>query len=102
MLSAVTGVASLCCGVYVLGHWPRDLMILPPILLLAVVMTLNVRFYAFLAHTHDALFAFTAIPFHLLYYFYCGVSFVVGVVLHWSKKVALKRKRAGHPAATIE
>ena len=102
VLSAVTGVASLCCGVYVLGHWPRDLMILPPILLLAVVMTLNVRFYAFLAHTHDALFAFTAIPFHLLYYFYCGVSFVVGVVLHWSKKVALKRKRAGHPAATIE
>ena len=102
VLSAVTGVASLCCGVYLLGHWPRDLMILPPILLLAVVMTLNVRFYAFLAHTHDALFACTAIPFHLLYYFYCGVSFVAGTVLHWSKKGALKRKSVRHPAATIE
>ena len=101
VLSAVMGVGTLSCAIYLLGHWPRELLVLPPIILVLLVMALNVRFYAFLAHTHDALFAFTAIPFHLLYYYYCGISFIAGVVLHWTKG-AFRRKGAGHSAATIE
>ena len=101
VFSAVMGVGTLACALYLLGHWPRELLVLPPIVLLLTVMALNLRFYAFLAHTHDTLFAFTAVPFHLLYYFYCGISFVAGAVLHWGKS-AFRRRDTRQSAAPIE
>ena len=49
----------------------------------ALVATLNNGFFLFLAKKRGRLFALAAFPFHLLYHFYNGVSFVVGTGL-WS------------------
>jgi glycosyltransferase involved in cell wall biosynthesis len=56
-----------------------------------VIGTLNNGFYIFLAEKRGRLFALAAFPFHLLYHFYNGVSFVMGSLL-WS--VRLLRGRA--------
>lgn len=57
-----------------------------------IIGTLNNRFYVFLAEKRGRLFALAAFPFHLLYHFYNGVSFVMGSVL-WSVR-ALKERAA--------
>jgi hypothetical protein len=43
------------------------------------LVLLNNQFYLFLAAKRGRLFAVAAIPFHLLYHFYNGVSFTVGL-----------------------
>jgi len=48
-----------------------------------VLATLNNGFYLFLSEKRGRLFALAAFPFHLLYHFYNGVSFVMGSLL-WS------------------
>jgi len=48
-----------------------------------VLATLNNGFYLFLSEKRGKLFALAAFPFHLLYHFYNGVSFVTGSLL-WS------------------
>jgi glycosyltransferase involved in cell wall biosynthesis len=45
--------------------------------LLLILVFVNRRFYYFLAR-RGRLFALAAIPFHLLYHFYCGISFLIG------------------------
>ena len=50
-----------------------------------VVATLNNGFYLFLAEKRGKRFALAAFPFHLLYHFYNGVSFVMGSLL-WSAR----------------
>lgn len=48
-----------------------------------IIGMLNNGFYIFLAEKRGKLFALAAFPFHLLYHFYNGVSFVMGSLL-WS------------------
>jgi len=48
-------------------------------IVLFVVVLLNTQFYLFLAEKKGGLFALAAIPFHLLYHFYNGISFVTGL-----------------------
>jgi hypothetical protein len=48
-----------------------------------IIGTLNNGFYVFLAQKRGRFFALAAFPFHLLYHFYNGVSFVMGSFL-WS------------------
>jgi hypothetical protein len=50
-------------------------------LLLALVV-LNSQFYVFLAGARGKLFAMAAIPFHLLYFVYSGVAFMVVLIRH--------------------
>jgi len=52
------------------------------------VATLNNRFYLFLAQKRGRLFAVAAFPFHLLYHFYNGVSFVLGTCLWTVRRLA--------------
>jgi glycosyltransferase involved in cell wall biosynthesis len=59
-----------------------------------IIGTLNNGFYVFLAEKRGRLFALAAFPFHLLYHFYNGVSFVMGSLL-WSVRAA--REPAGDP-----
>jgi GT2 family glycosyltransferase len=49
---------------------------------LLVVVLLNLRFYSFLANRRGLLFAVAAVPLHLLYHFYNGISFGAGL-LRW-------------------
>ena len=55
-----------------------------------VLATLNNGFYLFLSEKRGRLFALAAFPFHLLYHFYNGVSFVMGSLL-WSVRAVQSR-----------
>jgi glycosyltransferase involved in cell wall biosynthesis len=55
-----------------------------------VLATLNNGFYLFLSEKRGRLFAVAAFPFHLLYHFYNGVSFVMGSLL-WSLRAIQAR-----------
>jgi len=59
-----------------------------------VLATLNNGFYLFLAEKRGRLFALAAFPFHLLYHFYNGVSFVMGSLL-WSARAIQTRTGEG-------
>ncbi len=61
-----------------------------------VLATLNNGFYLFLAEKRGRLFAVAAFPFHVLYHFYNGVSFVMGSLL-WSVRAMQARTEDGTP-----
>jgi hypothetical protein len=50
--------------------------------LLLTLVVLNSQFYVFLAGARGTLFAMAAIPFHLLYFVYSGVAFMVVLIRH--------------------
>lgn len=54
--------------------------------LLALVI-LNGQFYVFLAEKRGGMFAVGAIPMHLLYHFYNGISFLIGLMRHYGRRV---------------
>jgi glycosyltransferase involved in cell wall biosynthesis len=62
----------------------------------AMVLTIigiNHRFYLFLAQRMGWLTAFAAVPFHMLFYFYSGISFLTGIATYsWRGVVASTRK----------
>lgn len=60
---------------------------LPAVLLLAMVLWLNRDFYGFLARKRGWWFAARAVPPHLLYMFYSGVGFAIGVMKYAAKRV---------------
>jgi len=47
--------------------------------MLLCIALINYDFYKFLARRMGWLTAFTAIPFHVLFYFYNGISFITGI-----------------------
>jgi len=49
-------------------------------LLMLAIIVLNNQFYVFLAGKRGGLFALAAVPFHLLYHFYNGISFGIGTI----------------------
>ena len=51
--------------------------------LLVLLGVLNSQFYIFLAGQRGVAFMLAAIPFHLLYHFYNGVSFIAGLARHY-------------------
>jgi glycosyltransferase involved in cell wall biosynthesis len=59
-----------------------------------VLATLNNGFYLFLSEKRGRLFALAAFPFHLLYHFYNGASFVMGSLL-WSARAIQARTGDG-------
>ena len=59
-----------------------------------VLATLNNGFYLFLSEKRGRLFALAAFPFHLLYHFYNGVSFLMGSLL-WSVRAIQARTGEG-------
>jgi glycosyltransferase involved in cell wall biosynthesis len=63
---------------YLPGHAALGVLFLA---LLGLVI-LNNQFYLFLAQRRGRAFAVSAIPFHLLYHFYNGISFGVGLLRH--------------------
>lgn len=54
----------------------------PLLLAVALILLLNHQFYAFFARKRGAMFALAVVPFHLLYYLYSVLAFVLGVGLH--------------------
>jgi glycosyltransferase involved in cell wall biosynthesis len=86
----ITGIA---VGLYIFGamafmiqRLPAHKLIFAVSLVASVIVVLNSRFYLFLAARQGRLFALAAIPFHLLYHFYNGLSFLAGCMhYYWSR-----------------
>lgn len=64
-------------GLSITGHF-----VYSGIAVLLSVVALNFQFYSFLTHRRGVLFALAAIPLHLLYHFYNGLSFGIAL-LRW-------------------
>ena len=78
-ISLYIGLAVVIC----LSYFPRNLPILGVfVALVLVIVVLNGQFYLFLAAKQGRLFAVAAIPFHVLYHLYNGLSFSIGAVRH--------------------
>jgi glycosyltransferase involved in cell wall biosynthesis len=87
-------ITGIVCGVYlmvviisVLIYLPRHPLVLCFFLVLAIVVILNSQFYVFLAGRTGRLLALAAIPFHLLFHFYNGLSFMIGLARHLERKL---------------
>lgn len=88
-------VGSLAAAAYYL---PAHHLIFAIFIILAVVSGLNSNFYVFLAGKRGLAFMLAAIPFHLLYHFYNGVSFIVGSARHyWNAEL-----EAGDPSLQMQ
>ena len=76
-------------------YFPRHPMAFAAYTALLVLMIINSHFYVFLAARLGFLYALASIPFHLLYHFYNGVSFIIGGMHHFGR-VAGSRRAARH------
>lgn len=66
--------------------------ILLMLLVIAVLVTLNLDTYQFFYHHRSFGFTIRAVFMHWLYYFYSGLSFVLGTGLHWRTRLGPKLK----------
>jgi hypothetical protein len=88
----MVGMAFICVSIVVAivagmenKYLPMHHLMLACFIILLLLGLLNSQFYLFLAGKRGISFMLAAIPFHLLYHFYSGVSFLIGLVNHyWS------------------
>jgi hypothetical protein len=94
----ITGV--FCGGyllfvmLFVLIYLPHHPLVFVCYLVLSVIILLNTQFYVFLAGRTGRLLALAAIPFHLLFHFYNGISFMIGIVRHLFRRVFSPRHKS--------
>lgn len=91
---AMVGIGLITTLIYL----PSNLLIFVVAAITLLVVTLNTQFYLFLAAKRGKLFAVAALPFHLLFLFYSGVSFLIGVLKYcwrmwFEPKLAVSRTR---------
>jgi glycosyltransferase involved in cell wall biosynthesis len=86
-------ITGMVCGIYllfvilfVLVYLPRHPLVFWFFLVLSVLVVLNSQFYVFLAGRTGRLLALAAIPFHLLFHFYNGISFLVGAARYFGRR----------------
>jgi hypothetical protein len=91
LTGALLGAYMALTVVFILHYLPNHFLVLGFFATLAVLVGINLRFYFFLAAKRGRLFAATAIPFHLLYFFYNGISFLVGFTRHLMKPAGASR-----------
>jgi len=91
-------MTGIFCGIYllflimfVMTYLPYNPLVFGFFLVLSVLILLNTQFYVFLAGK-GRLFALAAIPFHLLFHFYNGLSFVIGLTRHTIRKWSAPKK----------
>lgn len=99
-------LSGIILGAYILGaigfmvtYFPAHMLIFGFFLVAAVIVILNNQFYLFLAAKQGRLFALAAVPFHLLYHLYNGISFMVGLA-HYSWQSLLRKMSQWTPART--
>ena len=74
--------ASVCVALFYLPAHHLIYGIFAVVVLLALM---NSQFYIFLAGKRGVGFMLAAIPFHILYHFYNGLSFLAGITLHYTR-----------------
>jgi glycosyltransferase involved in cell wall biosynthesis len=83
----VVGLFMALTIVAILLYLPNHFLVFGFFSTLVLLVALNLKFYLFLAAKRGRLFAAAAVPFHLLYHFYNGISFMVGLGRHAVKAV---------------
>ncbi len=93
----MTGMFFICCSIAVAAYYlPAHHLMFACFVILVLLALLNSQFYLFLAGKRGISFMLAAIPFHLLYHFYSGVSFIIGFINHyWATR---EQKSAGGAA----
>ncbi len=91
LTGALLGLYTILSVAFILRYLPNHFLVFGFFGMLALVVCLNLRFYLFLAAKRGRWFATTAVPFHLLYFFYNGISFMVGLARHASRTVFSSR-----------
>jgi len=88
-------ITGFVCGAYlafvilfVAVYLPHHPLVFCFYLLLSIVILLNSQFYVFLAGRTGRLLALAAIPFHLLFHFYNGLSFLIGGGKHLLRRAS--------------
>ncbi len=75
---ALAAAITLAFALFELFYVPYHQFVFAVIVVFLLVVLLNTQFYVFLSEKRGAFFAVAAIPFHLLYHFYNGISFIAG------------------------
>jgi hypothetical protein len=83
----LVGGYCLLAAVLVWIYFPWKPMVFLLFFLLLGLIALNQQFYLFLAAERGKFFALAAIPFHLLYFFSCGVAFLIELTRLQVRKV---------------
>jgi glycosyltransferase involved in cell wall biosynthesis len=84
-----------------LAHLPNHRLVYSFFLVLVLVIVLNNQFYVFLSAKRGRFFMLAALPFHLLYHLYNGVSFTIGLAVHaW--RTLISRKPVMSPSRTAD
>jgi glycosyltransferase involved in cell wall biosynthesis len=84
--SAVLLALMVIGGLAVFIYLPKHPLIAAFLLMTVILIALNNNFYLFLAARRGRLFAVAAIPFHMLYHFYNGLSFATGLLKYsWNR-----------------
>ena len=78
----VSGFVVAVSAAYLCMRLARHPWALYAVLPAAIVVALNWRFYSFLSRHLGRLYGLAAIPLHFLYYFYSGLSFMIGLAKH--------------------
>lgn len=80
MTGALYGLYVILTVTYIVTYLPQHALVFCVFLLLTVLAAINLQFYLFLAKQWGRLFALAAVPFHLLYHLYNGISFIAGII----------------------
>jgi GT2 family glycosyltransferase len=100
-LIGLTAVVTVSLAAFRLFYIPYHKFVFSVILVFFIVILLNTQFYLFLAQRRGRLFALAAIPFHLLYHFYNGISFIAGTVRFFLRKRLKSRKPSTSNSAAV-
>jgi len=103
--SALLAAMILWIVVFWMFYIPFHRFVFTVSIVLFAIVLLNTQFYLFLAEKKGGLFALAAVPFHLLYHFYNGISFVAGTIRYflrtrrvWAARRLLESGRAPSPS----
>ena len=98
-------ITGIVCGGYLLlilglvvAYLPGHPLVFSVFLVMSVIVLLNSQFYVFLAARRGRLFALAAVPFHLLFHFYSGLSFLIGAARFGLSRISASEKRPARAA----
>lgn len=76
---------------FAVTFFPGHSLIFGFFVIIMLLITLNIKFYLFLAEKRGRFFAIAAIPFHMLYHFYNGISFAIGLTRHLARTLPAQK-----------
>ena len=77
--------------IFIARHLPATVPVICFFVMLLSIVIINRNFYFFLGRRMGWLTAFTAVPFHVLFYFYNGLAFLTGVAAYAARYIRFGR-----------